>query len=76
MSITTSVATSVAAESLPVALAKTVPPTGVGAAAVLGYAVSDLILWATLAYIILGSAHLVWKIYKDVKQGANYDDNT
>jgi len=47
---------------------KTAAPVTVSLATVAGYAVSDILLWATLIYTVLMIAHKLYSIYKDVRQ--------
>lgn len=47
---------------------KAAAPVTVSLATVSGYAVSDLLLWATLIYTLLMIAHKLYSIYKDIKQ--------
>jgi hypothetical protein len=46
---------------------KAAAPVTVSLATVSGYAVSDLLLWATLIYTLLMIAHKLYSIYKDVR---------
>jgi len=46
--------------------AKVAPPATVSIATLLGYQVSELVLWATLIYTTLLICHKLWQIYKDV----------
>ena len=46
--------------------AKVAPPATVSLATMMGYQVSELVLWATLIYTMLMICHKLWQIYKDV----------
>lgn len=46
--------------------AKVAPPATVSIATLMGYQVSELVLWATLIYTVLMICHKLWQIYKDV----------
>jgi hypothetical protein len=48
--------------------AKLAPPATVSLASVMGFQVSELVLWATLIYTVLLIGHKVWSIYKDIKK--------
>jgi hypothetical protein len=47
--------------------AKAAPPATVSIATLLGYQVSELVLWATLIYTLLLICQKVWQIYKEIK---------
>lgn len=49
-------------------VAKVAPPASVSLATVMGYQVSELVLWATLIYTVLLIGHKIWAIYKDLKK--------
>lgn len=49
-------------------VAKVTPPATVSLATVMGYQVSELVLWATLIYTVLLIGHKIWSIYKDFKK--------
>jgi hypothetical protein len=46
---------------------KAAAPVTVSLATVSGYAVSDILLWATLVYTILMITHKLYSMYKDLK---------
>jgi hypothetical protein len=46
---------------------KAAAPVTVSLATVSGYAVSDILLWATLIYTILMITHKLYSMYKDLK---------
>ena len=46
---------------------KAAAPVTVSLATVAGYAVSDILLWATLIYTILMIGHKFYVIYKDIR---------
>ena len=46
--------------------AKSAAPVTVSLATVVGYQVSEILLWATLIYTVLMIAHKLYTIYKDV----------
>lgn len=48
-------------------MTKAAPPVTISLATVAGYAVSDLVLWATLIYTTLMITHKIWQMYKDYK---------
>lgn len=47
--------------------AKAAPPATVSIATLMGYQVSELVLWATLIYTILLIGQKLWQIYKEIK---------
>jgi hypothetical protein len=49
-------------------IAKAGPPATVSLATVMGYQVSELVLWATLVYTILLICQKLWQIYKEARQ--------
>jgi len=55
-----------ASDSLPAIAAKTGPSVSVSLAAIAGYSVSDIILWATLIYTVLMIAHKLYHIWSDL----------
>jgi len=54
-------------ETTTVIAAKLAPPATVSLASVMGFQVSELVLWATLIYTVLLIGHKLWAIYKDLK---------
>jgi hypothetical protein len=56
------------AETTTAIAAKLAPPATVSLASVMGFQVSELVLWATLIYTVLLIGHKVWSIYKDIKK--------
>lgn len=56
------------AETTAAIAAKVTPPATVSLATVMGYQVSELVLWATLIYTVLLIGHKVWLIYKDLRK--------
>lgn len=56
------------AETSTAIVAKVTPPATVSLATVMGYQVSELVLWATLIYTVLLIGHKIWSIYKDFKK--------
>ena len=48
-------------------VAKATPPVGVSLAPVAGVQVSEILIWATLIYTVLMICHMVYQIYKEVK---------
>lgn len=56
------------AETSTAIVAKVTPPATVSLATVMGYQVSELVLWATLIYTVLLIGHKLWSIYKDLKK--------
>lgn len=57
-----------ATESATAITAKLAPPASVSLATVMGYQVSELILWGTLIYTVLMIAHKAYVLCKDVFQ--------
>lgn len=49
--------------------AKAAPPATVSLATLMGYQVSDIVLWATLIYTVLLICQKIWQIYKEIKNG-------
>ena len=49
-------------------MAKASAPVTVSLATVAGYQVSELLLWCTLIYTVLMTAHKLYSIYKDVTE--------
>lgn len=56
------------AETTAAIAAKVAPPATVSLATVMGYQLSELVLWATFIYTVLLIGHKVWAIYKDLKK--------
>jgi hypothetical protein len=56
------------AETSTAIVAKVTPPATVSLATVMGYQVSELVLWATLIYTVLLIGHKLLSIYKDFKK--------
>ena len=56
-------------ETAAVIAAKIAPPATVSLATVMGYQVSEIVLWATLIYTILLIGQKIWQIYKEIKNG-------
>jgi len=56
------------AETTTAIATKLAPPATVSLASVMGFQVSELVLWATLIYTVLLIGHKVWSIYKDIKK--------
>jgi hypothetical protein len=54
-------------ETVAAITAKAAPPATVSIATLMGYQVSELVLWATLIYTILLICQKIWQIYKDIK---------
>jgi hypothetical protein len=54
-------------ETTTVIAAKLAPPATVSLASVMGFQVSELVLWATLIYTVLLIGHKLWAIYKDLQ---------
>jgi hypothetical protein len=46
---------------------KAAPPAAVSLATIAGYQVSELVLWATLAYTVLMIGHKLVQIYREVQ---------
>lgn len=46
---------------------KAAPPAAVSLATIAGYPVSELVLWATLAYTVLMIVHKLVHIYREVQ---------
>lgn len=49
-------------------IAKAGPPATVSLATVMGYQVSELVLWATLVYTILLICQKLWQIFREATQ--------
>ena len=47
--------------------AKVAPPASVSIATLMGYQVSELVLWATLIYTVLMIGQKIYQIYKEIK---------
>ena len=47
--------------------AKVAPPATVSIATLMGYQVSELVLWATFIYTVLMIVHKLWQIFKELK---------
>ncbi len=56
------------AETTTAIATKLAPPATVSLASVMGFQVSELVLWATLIYTVLLIGHKVWSIFKDIKK--------
>lgn len=56
------------AETTTAIVAKVAPPASVSLATVMGFQVSELVLWATLIYTVLLIGHKIWAIYKDLRK--------
>ena len=56
-------------ETATVIAAKIAPPATVSLATVMGYQVSEIVLWATLIYTVLLIGQKIWQIYKEIKNG-------
>jgi len=48
--------------------AKSALPVGISLATVMGYQVSDLLMWMTLIYTLLLIIHKVYLMYKDFRK--------
>lgn len=55
--------------------AKLSAPISVTAASVVGYPVSDLVLWVTLFYTVILAGHKLWQIFKEIREGRNDHPN-
>jgi hypothetical protein len=53
-------------ETATVLAAKAAPPATISIATLMGYQVSELVLWATLIYTVLLICQKSWQIYKEV----------
>lgn len=49
-------------------VAKVAPPATVSLATVMGYQVSELVLWATLIYTVLLIGHKLWVIAQEFRK--------
>ena len=47
------------------------PPAGATGLLILGYSLSDVVLWLNFVYILILLGHKLFKLYKDYKKGAN-----
>lgn len=47
--------------------AKVAPPATVSIATLMGYQVSELVLWATFIYTVLMIVHKLWQMFKEFK---------
>lgn len=56
-------------ETAAVIAAKVAPPATVSLATVMGYQVSEIVLWTTLIYTLLLIGQKVWQICKEIKNG-------
>ena len=56
-------------ETAAVIAAKAAPPATVSLATVMGYQVSEIVLWTTLIYTLLLICQKVWQICKEIKNG-------
>jgi len=65
----TDTAAQASAETVGVIVAKVAPPATVSLATIAGYQVSELVLWATLIYTVLLISHMLWTIFKEIKNG-------
>ena len=48
--------------------AKASLPVGISLATVMGYQVSDILMWMTLIYTFLLIIHKIWLMYKDFRK--------
>jgi hypothetical protein len=48
--------------------AKSALPVGISLATVMGYQVSDILMWMTLIYTVLLIVHKIWLMYKDFRK--------
>lgn len=55
------------AETAGAIAAKVAPPATVSLATVMGFQVSELVLWATLIYTTLLIGHKLWRIYQELR---------
>lgn len=55
------------AEGAAIMATKAAPPAAVSLATIAGYPVSELVLWATLAYTVLMIGHKLVQIYREVQ---------
>jgi len=53
-------------ETASVLAAKAAPPATISIATLMGYQVSELVLWATLFYTLLLICQKMWQIYKEI----------
>jgi hypothetical protein len=56
-----------ATEGAAIMATKAAPPAAVSIATIAGYPVSELVLWATLAYTVLMIGHKLVQIYREVQ---------
>ena len=63
------------ADSLSEMVVKGTPPVSISLATVMGYNVSDLVIWATLLYTLLMIGHKVYHIYKEVTRKKENGDS-
>jgi hypothetical protein len=56
-----------ATETVSAAAAKVAPPVSVSIATLMGYQVSEIVLWGTLIYTVLLIGQKIWHIYKELK---------
>lgn len=47
------------------------PPAGATGLLILGYPLSDVVLWLNFVYISILIGHKLFKLYQDYKKGAN-----
>lgn len=47
------------------------PPAGATGLLVLGYPLSDVVLWLNFVYITILIVHKLYKLYQDYKKGVN-----
>jgi len=57
----------IATETAVAAATKAVPPVSVSLATLMGYQVSEIVLWGTLIYTALLIGQKVWHIYKEIR---------
>ena len=57
----------VATETVIAGAAKVAPPATVSIATLMGYQVSEIVLWGTLIYTALLIGQKVWHIYKEIR---------
>jgi hypothetical protein len=55
-------------ETATVLAAKVAPPATISIATLMGFQVSELVLWATLIYTLLLICQKIWQIYKEVTE--------
>lgn len=47
------------------------PPAGATGLLILGYSLSDVVLWLNFVYILILLGHKLFKLYQDYKKGAD-----